>query len=86
MTFEIQPANFEDMPEFVNIFQEAFAEDPNMRFMYPSTPLNVRLERSLKFHEKEFSMPGRRAFKVVDTETGYVRYSLYRSFSRKAWV
>ena len=64
------------MSECVDIFDEAFATDPAVLYLYPHCDPKVLKEKSLKGYEKSYTVPGTKYFKVVNKETGSVFHSL----------
>jgi hypothetical protein len=72
MTFSLLPAEKADLTELVEIFHEAFATDPLFGIIYGKCDMREVIESDLVGYEKEFDTPGRRFFKVVDSENGYV--------------
>jgi hypothetical protein len=74
MTFTILPAEREDLATLVEIFHEAFATDPEFSVMNAKCDLNEVMKRDVEGYQKEFDTPGRRFFKLIDDETGYVDF------------
>ena len=68
--FKIVPCDLLDMLECVEIFNEAFATDPAMLYLYPRSDPAVLKERSLRSYEKSYMSPGTKFFKAVHEETG----------------
>lgn len=71
-SFTIVPAVLEDMPELALIFQQAFVSEPTFVCMAVGTTLEARVASSAEGYKKDFLKPGRRYFKAVDADTGYV--------------
>ncbi|RDW63592.1 hypothetical protein BP6252_11137 [Coleophoma cylindrospora] len=64
------PCELSDMSECVEIFDEAFADDPAMMYLHPGSDPRVLKEISLKNYEKSYAAPGTKYFKAVQEETG----------------
>lgn len=69
-SFEILPCQLSDMSVCVDIFDEAFASDPTMTYLYPRCDPKALKERSLRNYEKSYTAPGIKYFKAVNKETG----------------
>jgi hypothetical protein len=66
--FTILPCTIEDMAACVDIFNDAFASDPALRYFHPrSDPVLLR-ERAVRAYETGFGKEGTRFFKVLDGE------------------
>jgi hypothetical protein len=74
--FKIVPCELSDMSECVDIFDEAFATDPAVLYLYPHCDPKVLKDKSLKGYEKSYTAPGTKYFKAVNKETGSVFHSL----------
>jgi hypothetical protein len=72
MAFSLLPAERGDLRELAEIFHEAFATDPEFCTIYQKCDVEETIKSDLVGYEKEFDTPGRRFFKVVDSENGYV--------------
>lgn len=72
MTFSILPAEKADLTVLVEIFHEAFATDPMFSIIFGKCDRKEVIEADVVGYEKEFDTPGRRFFKLVDSESGYV--------------
>jgi hypothetical protein len=64
--FRIMPCELSDMSECVDIFDEAFATDPAVLYLYPHCDPKVLKENSLKGYEKSYTAPGTKYFKAVN--------------------
>ena len=74
MTFSLLPAEKGDLTELVEIFHEAFATDPEFSIIYGKCDTKEVVKSDVVGYEKEFDTPGRKFFKVVDDEYGYVDF------------
>lgn len=72
MTFSLVPAEKADLAELVEIFHEAFATDPAFSIIFAKCDTKEVIQADVEAYEKEFDTPGRRFFKLVDGESGYV--------------
>jgi len=72
MAFSPLPAERGDLRELVEIFHEAFATDPEFCIIYQKCDMEEVIKSDLVGYEKEFDTPGRRFFKVADSENEYV--------------
>jgi hypothetical protein len=72
MSFSLLPAEKGDLRELVEIFHEAFATDPEFSIIYQKCDMEEAIKLDVVGYEEEFDTPGRRFFKVVDSENGYV--------------
>lgn len=72
MTFTILPAEKKDLLELVEVFHEAFATDPEFGIIYGNCDMKEVIKCDVVGYEEEFDTPGRRFFKLVDNENGYV--------------
>lgn len=80
MTFTILPAEKEDLTILVEIFHEAFATDPEVSLINANCDMNEVIRNDVERYEKEFDTPGRRFFKLIDDDNGYVDIFNYYSF------
>ena len=72
LNFKTVPCEMSDMPDCVDIFYEAFANDPTIIYLYPrSNPKGLK-DKSLKDYEKSYTATGTNYFKAVNKETGCV--------------
>jgi hypothetical protein len=71
MTFTVLPAEREDLRTLVEIFHEAFATHPEFSLIYAKCDMEEVIRRDVEDYEREFDIPGRRFFKLVDGENGY---------------
>jgi hypothetical protein len=72
MAFTILPAEKEDLVTLVEIFHEAFATDPVFGLVNKNCDMKEVVRSDLVGFEKEFDTPGRKFFKLVDNDNGYV--------------
>jgi hypothetical protein len=72
MPFDLQAATAADLPALVSVFQAAFDDNPHFKCMSPGCDPAVVRSRNLKLFRKDWDKPGRRHFKVLDRENGYV--------------
>jgi hypothetical protein len=72
MAFMILPAEKGDLPELVEIFHEAFATDPEFGIIYGKCDMKEVIKFDVVGYEQEYDTPGRRFFKLIDNESGYV--------------
>lgn len=61
------------MAECAEVFNQAFATDPNFRFFFDDTvnPKDV-IAKDTREYQSEYRKAGRRFFKIVDEANGYV--------------
>jgi len=70
MAFNIQACQHDDLYDISRVFNEALPG--TMEWLLPECSAEEIIQYLLKINSKEFKKPGRRCFKAVDTETGYV--------------
>lgn len=70
--FKIMPCELADMAVCADIFDEAFADDPAIIYLYPRSDPKVLKEKSIQNFEKSFTAPGVKYFKVMLEDTRYV--------------
>lgn len=75
MTFTILPAEKGDLTELVELFHEAFATDPDFSIIYGKCDRKEVIKFDVVGYEEEYDTPGRRFFKLIDDENGYVNIS-----------
>jgi hypothetical protein len=73
--FKIVPCELADMAVCADIFDEAFADDPAIIYLYPRSDPKVLKDKSIQNFEKSFTAPGVKYFKAILEET---RYDLYQ--------
>jgi hypothetical protein len=71
-SFKVVPCKLSDMAVCADIFDEAFADDPAIIYLYPRSDPKVLKEKSTQNFEKSFTAPGVKYFKAILEETGYV--------------
>lgn len=74
--YDVLPATIEDVPEIVEVFYAAFADDDIMGNTERNVDPAIRTARSAKFHRQNFEnahLNGARYFKAVEKSTGYAR-------------
>ena len=74
MTYELHPATIEDVPTLVTVFDEAFADDEIVSYLFKDVPEHIRRERDLKWFSTFFQKldsNGVQFTKVIDTSNGY---------------
>src|SRR5277367_6269747 len=72
MTFTILPAEKGDLPALAEVSNEAFATDPAFGIIYGNCDMKEAIKCDVACYEQEYDTPGRRFFKLVDDENGYV--------------
>lgn len=70
--FKVVPCELSDMAVCADIFDEAFADDPAIIYLYPRSDPKVLKEKSIQNFGKSFTAPGVKYFKAILEETGYV--------------
>ncbi|OBT49905.1 hypothetical protein VE04_09239 [Pseudogymnoascus sp. 24MN13] len=70
--FKVVPCELSDMTVCADIFDEAFADDPAIIYLYPRSDPKVLKEKSIQNFEKSFTAPGVKYFKVVLEDTGEI--------------
>lgn len=60
VTFKILPAERDDIATLVEVFHEAFAQDPAFSLIYANCDMREILENDVKDYEREFDVPGRK--------------------------
>ena len=73
MQFEIRPATIEDVPALIAAFDEAFAADAIVSYLFKDVPKEISLARDVKWYSTAFenaAINGERFFKAVDTSNG----------------
>jgi hypothetical protein len=73
-SFDIVPCDFQDMAECVEVFNEAFADDPHLPYLYPNSDSKVLKERDLAMYESSYKEPATRYFKAVKKVSRYVYF------------
>lgn len=69
-TFTISEATAEDIPSFIDTFDAAFADNILFSTMSGTADPALLREKDLVFWTSQWTMSGRRHFKVVDEGTG----------------
>ena len=69
-TFTISEATAEDIPSFIDTFNAAFADNLLFRTMSGTGDPALLREKDFVFWTSQWTMSGRRHFKVVDEGTG----------------
>lgn len=69
-TFTISEGKHEDIPGFVDAFNAAFGDDLLFRTMSGTGDRALLREKEIASWEGQWTMSGRRHFKVVDEGTG----------------
>ena len=68
--FVVLPATGDDLRDLAEVFEEAFAENPEFKIMNRNCKKEDLIEFDVKGYRKDMETPGRRFFKVVEVETG----------------
>ncbi|KFY03651.1 hypothetical protein O988_01325 [Pseudogymnoascus sp. VKM F-3808] len=71
-TFTISEGTAEDIPDFIDAFDAAFADNLLFRTMSGTADPAALRKKDLAFWKSQWTMSGRRHFKVVDEGTGKI--------------
>lgn len=69
-TFTISEGTHEDIPDFIDAFDAAFVDNQLFNTMSGTGDPALLRKRDIKFWEGQWTLSGRRHFKVVDEATG----------------